>query len=226
MTIKSVLSFVLKVDWLKSLRFNLHYFNLKVALHLPVLIYWRTQFNQLGGKVILQCSPCFGMIRIGEPRIGIQDYKFNRTIIQWGGEICLQTANIGRGCRICIGDGATLTLGDRFSVTGNTSIICCKSITFGEDCLLSWDILMMDTDFHRIYNEENIVINEDRPITFGDHVWVGCRSTVLKGTEIPSGSVIAAGSLLAGKRFVQANTIYGRRGDKVGVLAENVLWKH
>lgn len=143
-----------------------------------------------------------------------------------GGVIKCKSVNIGRGCRICVAEGGVLTLGDKFSITGDTTIICSKGITFGDDCLLSWDILLMDTDFHSISNEQNEIVNSSRPISFGDHVWVGCRSIILKGSEIPSGCVIAAGSLLSGSKLTRHNSVYSANGSNVSTIKENIFWNH
>ena len=42
------------------------------------------------------------------------------------------------------------------------------------------------------------MINENKPIEIGNHVWIGAKSTILKGTKIADGSVIGAGSLGTG----------------------------
>ena len=36
------------------------------------------------------------------------------------------------------------------------------------------------------------------PIEIGDHVWIGARCTILKGSRIDSGAVIGATSLVTG----------------------------
>lgn len=64
----------------------------------------------------------------------------------------------------------------------------------------------MDCDFHRIY-QNGCLINCDRPIIIGNSVWLGMNSVVLKGAQIPSGSVVAAGSIVT-KTLPYENTIY------------------
>ena len=74
----------------------------------------------------------------------------------------------------------SLHFGDNFDVTGSSSIICSKNITFGNDSLLSWDILIMDSDFHPILNRNKDRVNSPLPINIENGVWIGCRSTILK----------------------------------------------
>ena len=132
--------------------------------------------------------------------------------------------SIGRGSRISIGKGAVLELGTNFTVTGTSSIICQKEITFGNDCLLSWDILIMDTDFHRIMNENNEIINHPAPINIGNHVWIGCRNTILKGVSIADNVIVSANGTLT-KSVTENNCAVGGLGKDVIVLKRNITWK-
>ena len=55
----------------------------------------------------------------------------------------------------------------------------------------------MDTDFHNTINLETGKISMiNKPIIIGDRVWLGMRSVVLKGSNIPNGSIVAANSLV------------------------------
>ena len=78
----------------------------------------------------------------------------------------------------------------------------------------------MDTDFHHVIKHGEVV-NPPKEITIGDHVWIGCRCTILKGSVIPSNSIVAAGSLVT-KRFLKENTVLGCQS--ADVLAEDVEW--
>ena len=105
----------------------------------------------MNGKVILQDKVRMGMIKIGHHGVGTLDIKYNRTIWQNNGTVIFNgSANIGSGTKISVNKNATLTIGTQFCITGDSSIISSKEITFGKECLLSWDILIMDTDFHNI----------------------------------------------------------------------------
>lgn len=94
-------------------------------------------------------------------------------------------------------------------------------MTFGDDALVSWDCLFMDTDFHRILDADGIQVNADRDISIGNHVWVGCRSTILKGTTLLNGSVVAAGSITRSK-IMKENVVI----DSSGIKRDNIRWIH
>ena len=214
-----------KVNWFQSIRFNIHYFSPRIAFNLPVLLYWRTKINNLSGSIELRGDVKTGIISIGAPYIGVQDHRYCRTVLQIQGNVILEEhVNIGRGSRICVDPGAILELGKSFNMTGDSTIICRKRIRFGKDCLLSWDILIMDTDFHKIYNESGDIVNSDCGIAIGDHVWIGCRSTILKGASIPSNCIIAAGSLITTALSGEFSS-FGGRGKGVCLLKDKVHWR-
>lgn len=79
----------------------------------------------------------------------------------------------------------------------------------------------MDSDFHKIFNMQNEIINLPSPVHIGNHVWIGCRSTILKGVNIPDNSVVAAGSVMT-KSFSESYYIYGGNNLR---LKNNIDWK-
>ena len=91
----------------------------------------------------------------------------------------------------------------------------------GNNSIISWDCLILDTDFHRIYKDGNI-INENKLIEIGNHVWIGAKSTILKGTKIADGSVIGAGSLCTGL-LSDEKSIYA--GQPAKLIKKNIIWE-
>lgn len=217
----SIIKILLEINLLKTLYFNFHYLPLDKALVLPILIYKGTKLNKMRGRVVLY-NARFGMIRIGKYGVGTLDIKYDRTIWQNAGTVIFNgSANIGSGTKISVNNGGTVNFGSKFCITGASTIICSKQIEFGNECLLSWDILIMDTDFHNIINTEGKTINESKPIRIGEHVWIGCRNTILKGVNICNDVVIAAGSKIS-KDIVAPYCIVG--GENQKILKENVKW--
>ena len=82
----------------------------------------------------------------------------------------------------------------------------------------------MDSDRHNIFNKEGELLNPPRPITIGNHVWLGCRTTVLKGTVIPDNCIAAAGNVLTGT-FHEPGAIIGSSGKNQQVLKSGIVWK-
>lgn len=206
----------------KTLYFNFKYLEFKNAVKLPVFVYYKVLLKELKGELIIQSVLKRGMIKIGFGNVTIFDKRFSRTIWQVGaGRVIFKgNAFIGNGSRIAV--GGDLIIGNDFVITAETKIICNKQIEFGENCVLSWETLIMDTDFHKIYNKEGEILNVDAPIHFGNKVWIGCNCTILKGTNIKDNSVIAAGSLLS-TTFNDENVIIGGVPGKV--LKKGIHWK-
>ena len=206
----------------KTLRFNLHYFPLKTALKLPVVVSHRTFLRELNGKVVLPEKVETAMVKIGFGDVGHYDRKHSRSIWQVSGTVGFGgKASIGHGSKLSIrGD---LTLGADFNMTAESTIVCAKNIRFGNDCLLSWDILVMDTDEHPLYDKEHKRINPDEPIIVGNHVWIGCKCVLLKGAEIPDNTVLAAGTLLT-SAFSGEQQVIG--GNPPSILKREVRWEH
>jgi acetyltransferase-like isoleucine patch superfamily enzyme len=87
-------------------------------------------------------------------------------------------------------------------------VIIYKEVEFVKDCLLSWDVLVMNSDVHSILNSQGVEINPSKAVRIGEKVLIGARCTLLKGTQISSGSVIASGSLVS-KKLTGENKIFG-----------------
>lgn len=206
----------------KTLRFNFHYFPLKTALKLPVFVSHRTFLRELHGKIMLPEKVNTAMIKIGFGDVGHYDRKRSRSIWQVSGTVAFGgKASIGHGSKLSV--RGNLTLGADFNMTAESTIVCAHQISFGNDCLLSWDILIMDTDEHPIINQDGIRTNPDKPILVGNHVWIGCKCTLLKGTEIPNNAIVAAGTLLT-SAFSGENQVIG--GNPPAVLKSDVRWEH
>ena len=225
MEIKSVVKFLKKVNPWKTIYFNFHYFPFKTAICMPFFIYWRAELYRMGGRIVIDASIKTGMVKFGPHGLGTQDLLYSRTMWEVSGTLVIKgKASIGRGSKISIGSGATLTLGDNFAITGNSEVICQKEIVFGHDCLLSWDILIMDTDFHNILNQKGEKINVPKPIMIGNHVWIGCRNTILKGVKIGDNNVVSANSTIT-KTVTEENCVIGGHGKSVEVLKREIGWK-
>lgn len=151
------------------------------------------------------------MIRIGFHTVPAKDaHEATMLSVGRGGRLLFEgTAHIGRGSKIFVSSGAELVLGDNFAISASSQIVCHERIQFGKDVQLSWDCLFMDSDSHVILDEQMQPHNPTKAIEVGDKVWVGCRSTILKGSVIPSDCVVGACSLVAGGDFASHSVIAG-----------------
>lgn len=127
---------------------------------------------------------------------------------------------LGRGTRISIGNNAEIHIGNNTYITGLSKLICHKKIIIGNNCAISWNVQIMDTDFHSIIENGVKKIN-CKPIIIGDNVWIGSNVSILKGVNIGSNSVIAANSVVT--RDVPAGCLAA--GNPAKVVKSNISWE-
>lgn len=189
----------------KTLFVNFRYLSLRQALKLPMIVAYNAHFVAHRGRIQLPERVSFGMIHIGF--FGITICSHDKTIVRVEGTLVFKgRAHFGRSSKVYVRKGAKMVLGDNFKISSASSFDCMKKIDIGDDVLFAWDCLVLDYDGHAIYCEDGDRINEDKPIIIGNYVWVGCRSTILKGTVIPDNCVVGAGTLLSGQKL-EANSI-------------------
>lgn len=118
------------------------------------------------------------------------------------------------GADITLFEGAILTVGSSY-INCDCKIRCHEAITIGNNCVISHDFIVMDSDAHSIdgckYNS---------PVIIEDNVWIGTRVTILSGVKIGEGAVIAAGSVV--NKEVPPNCLVA--GVPAKVIRENVRW--
>lgn len=83
-----------------------------------------------------------------------------------------------------------------------------KNMIIGNNCMFSFSMWATTSDAHAAFDMVTRQrFNLPKSVLIGDHVWVGQEVTILKGTQIGSGSIIGADSLITGK-VVQSNAVY------------------
>lgn len=219
---KDKLKRLAKISVIKTFMFNLVYFGWGGVRHCYALVSRDVKLAQMNGTITSNVPLQTGCIHIGFPNVGIIDHKFQRSIWDNSGRIVLNgSVSLGSGARIS--NSGEIEFGNHFNLNANSTIVCTKKISFGDNVLISWDVLLMDTDFHKIYEKDSIQsqINPPREISIGDNVWIGCRCFIAKGANIKSGCVVAAQSKVSGTAS-EENAIIG---DKMKTIKQNILWK-
>lgn len=137
------------------------------------------------------------------------------------GELSIEgSVEILNGCYLFVGDHAKLKIGNGTSINTNTRISCSNKIEIGKDCLISFDVVIIDNDYHQIYID-GTPKQKSNPIIIGDNVWIGARAVVLKGVSIGENSVVAAGTVV--NKDVPPNTLVG--GNPMKIINDKVSWK-
>ena len=128
---------------------------------------------------------------------------------------------------LLVKNGATMTIGKNFSCNNGCKFSCVAGITLGERCLLGGDIVIRDSDGHKVFsrsdaNADWIQHASELPVVIGDHVWICNKSDIMKGVTIGSDCVVSYGSLVV-KSFEASNLLIG--GSPAKILKENIEWE-
>ncbi|UPR47538.1 acyltransferase [Vibrio cyclitrophicus] len=168
------------------------------------------------GEIIIQQPTTLG-VKIGFS--GTSIHSFERSILDVKGTLIFKrTAFFGSGTKLSvIGD---IYFGDKFCVTGPNTIICHYRASFGDNVLISWGGLIMDTDFHSI-EINGICRNKYDSIEVGSNVWIGYAVSITKGASIASNSVVSIQSLV-NKKHSRSNVLLA--GIPAVEVKENVSW--
>ena len=100
----------------------------------------------------------------------------------------------GEGGSIVVGESTTINA-RRDARTG----LCVKdatSIRIGERGLISNSVEIATTDWHRIVDENDNMLNVNQDVHIAEHVWICRRVLIGKGVSIGSDSVIGACSVV------------------------------
>ena len=131
--------------------------------------------------------------------------------------ICESEFSLYQGASIYIADGATLVLrGTKSFLNTNSTINCFSHIEIGNDCGLSDNITIADSNNHSIDGRNPVA-----SIVIGNHVWIARNAVITKGVKICDGSVIAAGAVVV--KDIPANCLVG--GVPAKIIRENINWK-
>jgi acetyltransferase-like isoleucine patch superfamily enzyme len=117
------------------------------------------------------------------------------------------------GFRCAIGDRSSF---QELNIAANEP----SSVTIGKDCLFALNVKVYPTDFHKILSG-GVRINEPRPITIGNKVWLCEGVIVLSGATIGDGCVIGAGAVVS-KRIPQRSVAVG---NPAHVIRSDIEWE-
>lgn len=161
----------------------------------------------------------------GFARVGIDSMGFmtreDATVLRVDGRLTLNGRNfISRGCRMVIHENAKVDIHGSF-LNGPSTYCITRGLSIGSGCVISWGCTLIDSDLHSLKALDGPPRPESAPIFIGDHVWIGCNVTILKGARIPSGCVIAAGAIVT-KAFDEPCTLLA--GSPAKIIRQNVEW--
>lgn len=205
---------------LKSIRFNFHYLPFSQAVKMPILLR-KPRFVRLKGKVVIDSNNVkFGMIVMGKfvntcnPDSGTV-FDLDGTLIFKG------EAVFANNSAIMIQDGGTITLGNHMDCAGQLK--CAKSIEFGDDCVVAYNSMVMDSDWHALTDVvTGKLIKKTAPVKIGNNNFISFNCLVTKGTITPDFCTFTYNSHLCKKYDVEPYSLLG--GDPCKLLDEGYYY--
>lgn len=207
----------------KTVYFNIRVFGITKAFKFNVIIGPRIILGELHKGCIVLANPHFGCLRIG---VGEGSFHKGKQAIGYvsfgeGAQLkCNGKAFMAQGIVLKLSNSAHVELGDRFSANYSCIISIEGKLVCNNNTRLGWEVTVIDSDGHVVKNlaHENIV-NNCRPVQLGEDVWLGAKSTIMKGVSLANNTIVPYGSIIT-KSNDRENCIFG--GSPNRILKENV----
>lgn len=115
---------------------------------------------------------------------------------------------IGANCKlkeinlVCRNDSNKIIIGDKVSTAGkywgyvDIHTMDETSVSIGNECMISGNVIIRSDDGHPIYDDNNIIINKSSNVLIGNRVWIAQDAKILKGVKICSNSIIGIGAIV------------------------------
>lgn len=126
-----------------------------------------------------------------------------------GGTITIGNDGLIEGALVTETDSAELWIGDNVFIGGGTLVDCIRSITIHDDVLVSYQVLITDSDNHSVFysvrkrdladwkqGKHDWSTTPVSPVVIEKGAWLGARCIILKGVTIGEGAVIGAGAVV------------------------------
>nr|WP_315112831.1 acyltransferase [Clostridium intestinale] len=206
---------VSEIDFIQLFKLSLKYGKLKDIIKLnKIIIPLRKARIYIHKKSIVNIS---GRLVIGYKE---NPYSKDETRFSLGKNSVLDVRGnfrIQNGSDIRIFNNGCLKLGSGYFNYG-VQIVCSKEITIGENVAIARDVIIRDTDAHKIIGKEHI---QNKSVVIGNNVWIGTRAIIMKGVTIGDGAIIGAGAIVT--HDVPSNCIAA--GVPAKVIRQNVTWE-
>lgn len=170
------------------------------------------------GEIICQCG---SEIVIGD------ECKFKNCKLKCidGGRIIVgRKCSFGDNCELL--SKSWLEMGEKCTMVkdGFISAEYDSPVNIGNDCMFSWPVHVRSNNSHALIDiseRQNTSVTKKHYVNIGNHVWIGARSMILFNSDIGSGSVIGASSVVKGE--IPQNCVAA--GNPAKVLRTNYSWE-
>lgn len=204
-----------------TLYFNFHYLPFRQAVKIPIVLY-KPHFRAMKGKVIIDAPISTGMIIMGQNIVGIYpnngfSWENKGGIVTFKGHFTL-----GADSYLSFGENTHVEFGDDFRSTASLKLLSNHGIKIGRSARLGWGTLVMDTNFHPLYDMVNKQYRKaGGMIEIGDYNWFGTQCKVMHSVRTPERCIFGMGTIVTRNCEMKSYCVMG--GSPVKVLSENVM---
>lgn len=126
-------------------------------------------------------------------------------------------------CQIRLQGNATLIIRENAGIRGVEFTIIDGKVEIGKLCMFSYNIVVRNTDSHKVIEvETGVITNPSRDVVLGEHVWVCQNSSILKGCKIGDNSIVAFGAVAT--KGCEAGSILA--GNPAKVVKTGIIWDY
>ncbi len=205
-----------------TIYFNFHYLPFRQAVKLPIWLR-KAELKNMKGKIIIDCDNIkSGMITLGFRDVSI----YPNTGIMWenkGGTVVFKgECNVGNASYLSFGKNATVEFGNKFCCNAAFKLVSFRNVRFGESVSFGWDVIVMDTNFHPLYDMKQEKFKKaSGPITIGDYNWFGTGCKIMHDVNTPERCIFGMGCIITRNSEMKSYCLMG--GSPVKILTENVM---
>lgn len=204
-----------------SLIFNFKNLPFNQAKKLPIWVYKMRCLSQKGKIIIDSDNIHTGMVRLGFFTSAL--YPDAGITIQNEGELIFKgKCRIGNDCYVICGKHGRIEFGDGFTVSAGLKLVSQCGITFGKDTWIGWGGLVIDTNFHPLYDTEKKTFKKAfGKIHIGDNNWFGTGCIIMPRVQTPERCIFGARTVVTRGGQYEPYCVHG--GSPVRVLSRNVM---
>lgn len=158
-----------------------------------------------------------GCLRVGEQQI--KDAKQQTRIwLEEGAELHIKgNFTIGADSYVRVWKDSKLILHNGF-FNEHVQVTAGDVTEIGDGCAVGRDVVIRSYDGHTISSDGYQIA---KPITIGEHVWIGQGASILKGVRVGNGAIVAANAVVT--KNVPDKSIVG--GNPARIIRTDIEWK-
>lgn len=182
------------MNLLATLKLNFGLLPWHQAWHLPIVVDGRLRLD-LGreARIVLPSEVRCGIVRLGSRHETYKAAAGKAQLTLHGTWQVAGSVRIGVDSCLYIHRGATFSTGRDVYIARDSQIECASQVTLGHN-VLAGEIYICDTAGHPV-SHRGEVQPMTKPIVVGDGCYLGFRTQLLRGTQIPPHSVVGSGAV-------------------------------